>query len=370
VPPAVPGLDYQEGAGYPANIHPPLKFALMVSVELDNALSHLQGNFQRLLAGNCGAIVHLGKPRTPQARAEIESRFKLQAQRFFHQLPATTGSGPLDPVRKKSAVKVDKRVRTDELEHGLDVYQANENLTASARAGYEDPLERLRRQLAAGAIRPNYLPVALRKAHFFAGLHKARVVFDDKNHRRPFINFLGARYASPALQRAYELKGQQIWIRFDPRDLRILLIFLDTGEEFGPVTAMGQWGKFQHDLRIRKIFLKLKRQGELEVRPEDEPLDVLFAHLRAGAPRDRNKALQLAHLVGVLSGSLDEAESAQRAAREEREIEVEFAKLEAVAMKTPAELPTGLEGRQRDVDHAEVEPSRPMTRPPRRAFRR
>lgn len=370
VPQAVQSLDYQTGAGYPANIHPRLRFALMASVELDNALSHLQGNFQRLLAGTCGAIVHLGKPKTPQARAEIESRFKLQAQRFLRQLPAATGSGPLDPVRKKATVKVDKRVRTDELEHGLDVYQANENLTATARAGYESPLERLRRQLAAEAIRPNYLPVALRKAHFFAGVHEARVIFDDKNHRRPFINFLGARYSSPTLQRAYPLKGQPIWIRLDSRDLRTLLVFLDSGEEFGPVTAMGQWGKFKHDLRIRKIFLKLKRQGELDVRPEDEPLDALFAHLRAGAPRDRNKALQLAHLVGVLSGSPDGAEAAQRAAREERELEVELAKFDTVAVGTPAKLPTGLECRRREIDYAEVEPAPPMVRPPRRAFRR
>ncbi len=368
---AVPDLDYQEGAGYPANIFPQLKHGTMVSVELDNALSHLQGLFQRLLAGVCGAVVHLGAPRTPQARGEIESRFKLQAQRVLHQLPATTGSNPTDPVRKKAAVSVDKRVRTDELEHVLDVYIANENLTPSARAGYEDPLERLRRQLTAGAIRINYLPVALRKPHFFNGLHPVRVIFDEKNHRRPFINFLGARYSSPQLHRGYTLKGQKLWVRFDPRDLRNLLLFLDNGAEFGTVTALGQWGRFQHDLRIRKMFLKLKRAGELEVRPEDEPLDALFAHLRAGAPRDKNKALQLAHLMNVLSGPMEGADSAKRQAREEREIEKELDELDAVAIKNPNELPSGHEGRRPDVaNDPVVEPPRAYTRLPRRASRR
>jgi hypothetical protein len=368
---AVPGLDYQEGAGFPANVHPALKFALMVSVQLDNALSHLQGAFQVLLAGVCGAVVHLGKPKTPQARAEIESRFKLQAQRFIHQLPATTGASPLDPVRKKAAVKVDKRVRVDELEHGLDVYLANENLTASARAGYEDPLERLRRQLAAGAIRPSYLPVSLRQAHFFNGLHKVRAIFDDKNHRRPFLNFLGARYSSPALQRAYQLKGQPLWIRFDPRDLRTLLVFTDDAQEFGPLSAMGQWGKFRHDLRIRRIFLKLKRQGEFDLRPEDEPLDAMFSHLRANAPRDRNKALQLAHLVAVLSGSMEGADSAQRAARDQRELETELGKLDTVPLMAPNELPTGHEGRHPEAaNEVASESAVPMSRLPRRASRR
>lgn len=368
---AVPGLDYQVGAGYPANVHPALRYALMVTVELDNALSHLQSAFQVMMAGVCGAVVHLGKPKTPQARAEIESRFKLQAQRFLHQLPATTGSAPLDPVRKKAAVRVEKRIRVDELEHGLDVYLANENLTASARAGYEDPLERLRRQLEAGAIKPSYLPVALRKAHFFNGLHRARVVFDDKNHRRPFVNFLGARYTSPALQRAYQLRGQPIWVRFDPRDLRTLLVFTDDGEEFGPISAMGQWGKFQHDLRIRRIFLKLKRKGEFELRPEDEPLAAMFAHLRANAPRDRNKALQLAHLVAVLSGSVEGAESAQQAAREERELEAELGQLDTVPLMKPDALPTGHEHRSVEADNETVTSLvLPMFRPPRRASRR
>jgi putative transposase len=367
VPAAVPGLDYEEGAGYPANLFPQLKFALMISVELDNALSHLQGDFQRLLAGVCGAEVHLGAPKTPQARGEIEARFKLQAQRVLHQLPATTGSGPLDPVRKKADVPVAHRVRTDELDHVLDVYCANENITPSARAGYEAPLERLRRQLQAGAIRPTYLPVALRRPHFFNGIHPVKVVFDQKNHRRPFVNFLGARYTSPALQRAYDLKDRQLWARFDPRDLRTLLIFHDSGQEFGPISAMGQWAKFQHDLRIRKLFLQLKRKGELGPRPEDQPLDALFKHLREGAPRDRNKALQLSHLMNVLStGALEGTASAQQLAQEQRQFEVDLEEFDALPIQSPDELPAGHEAQRPQVANDPVTVPSPSRRLPRR----
>lgn len=259
VPAAVPDLDYMEGAGYPANIHPALRFAMPKFLDLDNALSHLAAALQRLVAGTFGSVVRLGAPRTPQARGKVEAKFKLQAQRVLHQLPGTTGSGPGDPVRKKAAVPVRQRVRVDELEHVLDVYIANENATPAAGAGYEAPLERLRRQLAAEAIRVNYLPVARRKAHFFNSLHAVRLKIDPKSKRRPFVNFLGVRYTSPQLQRSYTLANQQLWVRFDPRDLRVLLVFLDDGGEFGAITAMGQWGKFQHDLRIRKLFLKLSR---------------------------------------------------------------------------------------------------------------
>jgi hypothetical protein len=337
-PSALPGLDYMAEAGFPANIHSQLRFVPPKIFELDNALSHLANGFQHLVTGTLGALVKLGAPRTPQARGKIEAKFKLQAQRVLHQLPATTGSGPHDPVRKKAQVPVSQRVRVDELEHILDVYIANENATPAAGAGYVAPLERLRRQVMSGAIRPAYIPVARRKPHFFNAPHPIRLVIDKESRRRPFVNFLGVRYTSPHLQRAaYGLANQKLWVRFDPRDLRVLLVFSDDGAEFGSITAMGQWGKFQHDLRIRKLFLKLKRQGELADRPEDEPLEAIFRHLRDGAPRDANKALQLAHLMNSLGGSATPA--VQEQIDGERKTQEALAKVESVAVLEPAEAP-------------------------------
>lgn len=371
-PAAVPELEYMEGAGYPANVHPQLRFAEPKVIELDNALSHLADKLQTLLMGTCGIVVRLGKPATPQARANIEAKFKLQAQRVVHQLPSTTGSGPQDPVRKKAKVPVDKRVLVDALEHVLDVYQANENATPAAGAGYEAPLERLRRQIEAQAIKLAYLPVARRRPHFFNGLHRVNLKVDVDRGRRPHINFLGARYSSPQLHRAYTLVGQPLWVRFDPRDLRTLIVFQDDGSEFGTVTAHGQWGKFQHDSRIRKLFLKLKRTGELVERPEDGPLDALLAHLRAGAPRDRTKALQLTNLMNVLSRSTDGAERAQEAAEDARREEAALGAFDMVPEGTPAVAPA-MPPQRRDAAN-EALPAEPMSqrvhRLPRRAVRR
>lgn len=370
VPAAVPGLDYMEGAGYPANIHPKLRFALPKFIDLDNALSHLAGPLQRLIAGTMGAVVRLGAPRTPQARAKVEAKFKLQAQRVLHQLPGTTGSGPQDPVRKKAAVPVDKRLRVDELEHVLDCYIANENATPAAGAGYEAPLERLRRQLASEAIRVAYLPTTRRKPHFFNSLHPVRLKIDPKHRRRPFLNFLGVRYTSAQLQRSMTLANQQLWVRFDPRDLRVLLLFLDDGSEFGAITATGQWGKFQHNLRIRKLFLKLKRKGELGDRPEDEPLEALFEHLRAHAPRDRNKALQLANLMASLGQPTEGAERVQQLVEEELAAHAALAKAELVPVLVPADLPD-LPATRVPAEAANEEiSSSPRLRLPRRIQRR
>lgn len=372
VPAAVPGLDYMEGAGYPANVHPQLRYAEPSIIELDNALSHLSDKLQTLLLGTCGSVIRLGKPATPQARANIEAKFKLQAQRVVHQLPSTTGSGPQDPVRKKSKVPVDKRVLVNELEHVLDVYQANENATPAAGAGYEAPLERLRRQIEAQAIKVNYLPVARRKPHFFNSLHRVSLKVDVDRGRRPHINFLGARYSSPQLQRAYTLVGVPLWVRFDPRDLRTLIVFQDDGTEFGAVTALGQWGRFQHDTRIRKLYLKLKRAGELVERPEDGPLDALLAHLRAGAPRDRTKGLQLANLMNTLSRPMVGAERAQEAAEDARREQAALEAFDTVAEGTPEAAPA-MPPQRRDAAN-DTPPAEPMSsrvhRLPRRAARR
>ncbi|MGY4829133.1 hypothetical protein ACVNIS_11190 [Sphaerotilaceae bacterium SBD11-9] len=334
----VPNLDYLEGAGFPANVIPTLRFAIPQVFELDNALSHLAGPLQEALAGTCGVVVRMGRPKTPQARAHVESQFKLMAQRVLHQLPGTTGSGPHDPVRKKAAVKVTHRVRTPDLEHVLHVYLANQNATPSAGAGYVPVLERLRRQLEAGAFKPTYLPVSKRRAHFFNGIYPVNVKNDLKNRRLPYINFRGVRYSSEALQRHY-VPNTRLWVRFDPRDLRVLLAFQTDGSEFGTLTAMGKWGLFPHDVRIRKLFLRLKREGELGERPEDEPLEALFAHLRAGAPRDRKKGLQLAYLIDFMSKHSDQLEQgAWNQAKQAVQDAVAMGEFDSLALGTPGPM--------------------------------
>jgi hypothetical protein len=91
-----------------------------------------------------------------------------------------------------------------------------------------------------------------------------------------------------------------MYVRADFRNIRTVMLFDETGNEVGPIQALGQWGTFPHDIRIRRIFGKLKRDGELGPRADDRPLETLFAHLRRKAPRDSNAALQLTYLVQYL----------------------------------------------------------------------
>lgn len=303
-PPSVPtpiaGLVAELGAGYPAMMIPELRFAVPSVIYLDNALAHLADDVQYVASHLFGAKVILGIPKTPHERAGVESKFGLQAERVIHQVPGTTGTGPRDPMRKTHAVSVERMVRGEEIEQVLDVNARNENALPAAGAHNVAPLERLRRLLAAGVLKPNYLPADKRQAYYFCKPHKVTIHLDTPNGRRPYVNYMYQRYSSSALGKRFDLKGRKMYVRADFRNVRTVMLFDDNGKEFGPIQALGQWGTFPHDLRIRRIYGKLKRDGELGTRADDRPLEALFAHLRSKAPRDPNAALQLTYLVQYL----------------------------------------------------------------------
>ncbi len=300
VPTPIAGAIAEQDAGYPAMMIPELRFAVPSVIYLDNALAHLADDLQHIVGHLFGAKVILGIPKTPHERAGIESKFGLQARRVVHQLPGTTGTGPRDPMRKTHAVKVESMVRAEELEQILDIYVRNENALPAAGAHNVAPLERLRRLLAAGVLKPNYLPADKRKAYYFCKPHKVIVRVDTPTGRRPYVNYMYQRYSSNALGKRFDMKGRIMYVRPDFRNVRTVMLFDEKGKEFGPIQALGQWGTFPHDIRVRRIFGKLKRDGELGPRADDRPLEALFAHLRRKAPRDPNAALQLTYLVEYL----------------------------------------------------------------------
>ncbi|OYZ75633.1 MAG: hypothetical protein B7X65_23010 [Polaromonas sp. 39-63-25] len=301
VNPVIDGVMFEPGAGYPAKAIPELRFAIPRVIYLDNALSHLADHVQHIVTHLFGGTVILGKPATPRERADVESQFARQAKRIVHQLPSTTGSGPKDPLRKSSAVAPKRRIRADVIEQVLDAYVQNENALPSAGSNHIPALDRLRRRIESGTLKPTYLPVDKRKAYYFCRPHRVLIKLDIRSGRRPFINYLYQRYSSPQLCNSFDLKGKAMLIRADFRNLRTVMMFYEDGTEFGPVSVLGHWGTFPHDVRIRRLFGKLKRDGELGPRADDMPLEVLFAHLRQRSIRDTTAALNLTYLIQYLT---------------------------------------------------------------------
>lgn len=297
----IEGLQPEEGGGYPAVVIEGLRFATPSVVYLDNALPHLADDVQHVVAHLFGAKVILGKPYSPHDRPDVESKFALEAGRIEHQMPGSTGSGPKDPLRESSDVPVDRLVHTAVFEQLMDVYCMNENALPSAGAHNISALERLRRQLASGALKPAYLAADKRKPHFFSRPVKVTVKADSSNGRRPYFNFLYQRYTSSALSQRFDLKNKTMYVRRDSKNLRTVFLYFPDGTEFGAVQVIGHWGTFPHDERIRRLFGKLKRDGLLDVRADDRPLEALFSHLRKRAPMDRTDALRLTNLVEYLT---------------------------------------------------------------------
>jgi putative transposase len=300
VAPVVHGLQPEEGAGYPAAVIPQLRYACCDELELDNALAHLANQVQHLILSVMGAMVVLGPPATPHERAAQESKFGLQARRVLHQLPGTTGSGPRDPVRKRAAVPLEGRIHAAEVEHILDVYAKNENALPTAASHNISSLERLRRQIKANVLVPKYLAPDKRFAHFFAKAVPVVVKSDLRTGRRPFVNYLYAKYSGDLLGQRFDLVGKRLWLRANPDNVRTAMLFAGDGTFICPVQALGRWGTFDHDARIRRIFGVLKRKGEMGPRADDHPLAAIFEQLQPQAAGNRKAALQLTYIVEYL----------------------------------------------------------------------
>lgn len=289
-----------EGAGYPSVVIEKLRWAIPSVIMLDRALAHLADHVQHIATVLFGARVILGPGGTPHERAQVESRFSVMARRLVHQMPATTGSGPGDPMRKRADVPVLKRLHATEVEQLLDANARNENITPQAAAGNIAPLVRLQRQLASGVLQPIYLAPEKRKPHFFARPVRVKVKADRAKGVRPYIHYLYARYSSTELSKDYSMEGKELLSRPDLRNLRTVMLFRMDGTFYCSVQVLGRWGAFPHDQRLRRLYGRLKREGQLGDRADDLPLEAIFAHLRKKAPRDRKAALQLTYFIEYL----------------------------------------------------------------------
>ena len=311
VPTVEPSMGYEDGAGFPQNLFPSLKYAVPILVYLDNALSHLFDPLQHLLQRLYGGRVILGIPGSPKGRPDIESSIGHLLRGLLHQLPSTTGTGPLDPVRKSAAVVPSKRVPLGLLEQALDVYMANQNVLPSASAGYLDSFTRLSRMIEAAKIKYNYLPESKRRPHHFSAPKPAPVLCDLGKGRLPYVNFMHRRYSSAWLKGQPALRGKLLWALADYDDLRTIILIDESGAAFATVTCEGQWGRVPHDLWMLRIYAKHKADAQFKSRPSDVPLFAVLAHLSSKAKGDSAAAMDLVYITRYLKRHLPPEEFQQ-----------------------------------------------------------
>ena len=123
---------------------------------------------------------------------------------------------------------------------------------------------------------------------------------DLASGRKPHVNFMRVRYSSPELQRRYDLNGKKVLARFDPDDLRILVLFGLDGAEICRVHGEGRWGLLPHDIRMRQMALRnIDRAAEGRM-PQDGPLEALLASLEREATSSPSAASRLGHCLAVI----------------------------------------------------------------------
>lgn len=297
-PNSLGGLQLEPGAGFPIMAIEELRWRSPRRIFLDNALAHLSTVFGVIAEAVMGADVCLGTVASPKERAEIESKFAMADRRFHHQLPGTKGTGPLDPQAKRHADLPPRRlVRAEDLEHAYYVMVANENGMATTAAFGIAPLERLRRAVTRGAIRAVPISLTKRLRHAF---FPAKRVLVHAGDRKPYINFDRVRYHSDEFERRYDLVGKYLYACCDPDDLRVLVLYAESGAEICRVYGEGRWGVIPHDHRMRKMALRnIDKQARGRM-PQDGPVVALFARLTQDAETQPKAALQLAHCLAVL----------------------------------------------------------------------
>lgn len=306
VEPIEPTMTYEEGAGFPQNIFPGLKLHVPLLVHLDNALAHLYNPLQHLLIRLYGGRVILGVPGAPKGRPDIESSISHLLCDVIHQLPNTSGTGPQDPLRDQSKATPEKSVPVGLIEQVLDVYFANQNVLASAGAGYLDSFTRLARMVGAGQIKCNYLPEGRRRPHHFCEPTPVKIHCNLAAGRLPYVNFLHRRYSSPWLktQPALGNTDRELYALADYDDLRTLVIVDHQGADFAVLTVEGAWARVPHDLRMIKIYGKRKSDAQFQTRPGDSPLFGTLTFLADRAKSDRQAAQEYAYIMRYLKRHL------------------------------------------------------------------
>lgn len=297
-------MKYEPGAGFPQNVFAQLKFAVPILVYLDNALAHLFNPLQTLLQRLYGGRVVLGVPGRPKGRPHIESAIGHLLNKLIHQFPGTTGTGPKDPLREQAQVPAGNRVTVGLLEQALDVYMANENVTATAGAGYLGAFTRLGRLGEAGQIKCNYLPETKRKPHHFCEPKPVTIRCDLGKGRLPYVYYRHRRYSSAWLKTQPALRSKELRALVDYDDLRTLVLIDEAGATFTTLTCEGAWSRVPHDQRMLDIYSKRRSDAQFQTRPGDGPLFAVLKHLATRSKQESQAALEYAYIMRYLKRHL------------------------------------------------------------------
>jgi putative transposase len=296
----IPGLKVREGGGFPSERFEAARYPGWRWFQYDNAKANLAASNLERLSDVVGCYVHAGRFAEPDDRAFIERFFAVLARSGLHQLPGAHGSSVGDIVRQLAALGPDLSLamNVDELHQVVEVLLGDYNGESHGGLGGRTPLEAMGYWLSKPGVLWRNLPGAKRQELIL--LQEARVV-TVRGTTSLYINFGDERYTSDVLRDKQHLRGKQLRIYFNLRDIRHLHAYTSDGAELGVLVAPRAWCRTAHSLRQRQEIKRLVRLGKLRYRDDEDAIAVYTAHKRREAQRSKKAATALAELVQIQS---------------------------------------------------------------------
>lgn len=266
-----PGLAFPPGDYMPTQLGEEFCRPVFGILRFDNAMIHRAHSVRDFICDTLGATLQLGLPRTPLARALIETAFR-DLNLSVHRVPSTTGSHPMDedrePLHHQKKVPI---ISLKALEDIIEVHMADMNQRSMANLGSHSPMSVMKFQMAQHLVplRPP-LPANVNPLR---GRQTVVVHYLKNESRLPWVNFAYKQYRGPIPTKYY---NKPIIIEFNRLDIRQLDAYSQDGELIGQLLAPRVFQRFPHSLLTARYIHKLAKDVRLQ---QDDPLGGYFDYL-------------------------------------------------------------------------------------------
>lgn len=278
----VPEQRYPDKAGFLASLNPAYTGACWNEFSVDGAKINRSLRVEHVLKEVVKSETFYNRRRSPDDRPYIERFFRTLEAGHFHQMPNTVGGSPVERNGSNPELAAVKYfIQLDHLYDLLDIAISGYNATPHSSLGGRTPLEYFDYCLRTSGQELRIAdPVAVSRIH--ALRKKVRVRGSMAEGRRPFIEFMGARYTNDYLKRAFDLVGQEITIEVDTQDPRVITAYGPSGGELGKMYAGVPWNVLPHTLEIRRAYYRAVRAGKINASTNNAVVALLL-HLEEQA---------------------------------------------------------------------------------------
>lgn len=295
----VPNQKYQDHSGFPSTFNAAYTGACWSEFSVDGAKINQSIRVAHVLKDVVGSETFYNRRRSPDDRPYIERFFRTLEGGSFHQMPNSVGGSPPERNGNNPELAAVKYfIQLDHLYDLLDIAISGYNATPHASLGGRTPLEYFDY-----CLRTSGQTLRVADAEAVSRIHalrkKVRVRGSMTEGRRPFLEFMGARYSNDYLKRAFDLIGQEVTIEVDTQDPRVITVFGPKGGELGKMYAGAPWNLLPHTIEIRRAYYRAVRNGKLKT-SNNNAVVALLLHLEEQAKAGKqvpNLYLELRNII-------------------------------------------------------------------------